>query len=74
MDDGGLAFWYLLIERCGICDDLRLAQPRCEIQGEIPLLQLGALNNDALMQRIALCIQELINTPGRAAWNSQVLC
>jgi hypothetical protein len=45
----------LLIERCAVCDDLRLAQPRGQVNLKFTPPEGRALHNEALVQRISLC-------------------
>ena len=46
----------LLIEGSAVCDNLGFTQTRGQIQLIAPGLQLCPLNNQALMQRIPLCV------------------
>ena len=46
---------HLLIQRSAGCDHLCLPESRREVDLEMPALQLRALHDEALVQRIPLC-------------------
>ena len=45
----------LLVERRAVGDHLGLAHSRVEVQLEVALLEVGALDDEALVQGIPLC-------------------